>query len=245
MSDQKAGKKGQVRIGTSGYQYDHWRSVVYPESIPKTRWFEHYAGLFDTVEINNTFYNLPAEKTADRWCQQAPEGFVYALKFSRYASHIKRLKDPDQPIERFMQLARRLGSSLGLILVQLPGRWRANPERLDHFLARAPNDHHWALEFRDPSWLCEEIYSVLEKHGAALCLQDMLPEHPERLTAGWTYLRFHGEHYTGSYSSRHLKAQAGRIRSYLDEGIDVYAYFNNDVGGHAAQNALELKRHLQ
>lgn len=238
-------RQGRFYVGTSGYQYDHWKGVFYPESVPKKRWFEHYAQTFDTVEINNTFYNLPAENTFDNWYEAAPENFLFSLKFSRFGSHIKKLKDPQEPIERFLELAERLDNKLGPILVQLPGRWQANPERLDEFLKQAPKRHRWALEFRDPSWLCEEIYSVLERHKAALCLHDMLPDHPERLTADWTYLRYHGDHYQGSYSHQYLTAQAQKIEEYLQKGCDVYAYFNNDEDGHAAQNALDLHRYLK
>ncbi len=237
-------RQGKVHVGTSGYQYDHWNGVFYPDSIPKKRWFEYYAQVFDTVEINNTFYNLPAENTFDNWRETAPKDFLFALKFSRFGSHIKKLKDPEEPIERFLALAECLDQKLGPILVQLPGRWQANPERLDEFLKQAPSEHRWALEFRDKSWLCEEVYEVLEHHNAALCVHDMLPDHPERLTADWTYLRYHGDHYQGSYSHQYLTAQAQKIQDYLQKGCDVYAYFNNDEDGHAVQNAQDLRRYL-
>ncbi len=237
MSD----SKGALRIGTSGYQYDHWKGTFYPEDLPKKDWFHHYADRFDTVEINNTFYNLPSKDTFDKWRETAPEGFLYSVKFSRYGSHIKKLKDPDEPIQRFIELAQRLGDTLGPILVQLPGNWHANPERLATFLETAPSNYRWALEFRDESWLCDDIYSILEEHQAALCINDMLDDHPERMTTDWTYLRFHGDHYQGSYSEDYLRAQADKIGQWLDEGRDVYAYFNNDEDGHAAHNALELR----
>lgn len=237
-------RQGKFHVGTSGYQYDHWKGVFYPDSIPKKGWFEHYTQTFDTVEINNTFYNLPAENTFDNWYETAPKEFLFALKFSRFGSHIKKLKDPQEPIERFLELAERLDNKLGPILVQLPGRWQANPERLNEFLAQAPAKHRWALEFRDESWLCEEIYAVLERHNAALCQHDMLPDHPGRLTADWTYLRYHGDHYQGSYSHQYLTAQAQKIQKYLQKGCDVYAYFNNDEDGHAVQNAQALRHYL-
>lgn len=238
-------RKGTLRIGTSGYQYDHWKGVFYPEDLPKKHWFEHYAGTFDSVEINNTFYNLPAEKTFDAWREAAPESFLYALKFSRFATHIKKLKDAEDPIGKFLAKAEKLGPSLGPILVQLPGKWKANPERLASFLEKAPSDHRWTVELRDESWFCDEVYQVLEQYNAALCMHDMVEDHPERFTADWTYLRYHGEHYAGSYSDDYLRSQADRIRGYLDDGHDVYAYFNNDESGHAVSNALDLRGYVE
>lgn len=236
--------RGRLRVGTSGYQYDHWKGVLYPGDLPKTRWLEHYAGRFDTVEVNNTFYNLPKAETFEQWRQTVPEGFLFALKFSRFGSHIKRLKDPEEPVARFLEGAGRLGDTLGPILVQLPPHWNVNPERLAGFLEAAPRRHRWVIEVRDPSWLCDEVYGLLEDHGAALCLHDMIEDHPERLTAGFTYLRFHGDHYAGSYSHQYLTARARRIDEWLEQGIDVYAYFNNDEDGHAVGNALDLGRYV-
>ncbi|MDZ7829268.1 MAG: DUF72 domain-containing protein [Halofilum sp. (in: g-proteobacteria)] len=243
MTDSATAVNGaRARIGTSGYQYPHWKGRFYPADLSKKRWFEHYVHEFDTVEINNTFYKLPAGKTFAQWREAAPPGFEFALKFSRYGSHIKRLRDPREPIERFLAVADELGPTLGPILVQLPPKWHANTERLDDFLAAAPAGHRWAIEFRDQSWLNEEVFAVLENHGAALCIHDMIERHPRRLTAGWTYLRYHGDHYAGSYSSQFLGAEAKRIVEWLDNGIDVHAFFNNDEDAHAPDNACTLRR---
>jgi len=235
----------RARIGTSGYQYDHWRGTFYPRDLPKRRWFEHYAQHFDTVEINNTFYHLPAASTFDAWREAAPRDFLYALKFSRYATHLKRLKDPQEPIERFVGLAKRLGICLGPILVQLPPGFAVDEVRLAGFLDAAPRDRRWAVEFRHESWLCEDVYAILERQGVALCVHDMLLDHPRRITAPWTYLRFHGDRYAGSYSSQFLSALARRMQELLAQGIDVYAYFNNDEQGHAVRNALDLRRYIE
>lgn len=235
---------GAFRIGTSGYQYDHWRGVLYPRDLPKKRWFDRYAEEFDTVEINNTFYNLPSASTFDAWREEAPRGFCFALKFSRYGSHMKKLQDPEDSIGNFIDRAKRLRRRLGPVLVQLPPRWKANPERLDEFLSEAPERYRWAIEFRDTSWLSDTIYGVLRAHGAALCLQDMIPGHPRVLTADWTYVRFHGEEYDRSYSHQLLTAQARWIADFLRRGIDVYAFFNNDKGGHAVRNARDLRRYV-
>jgi uncharacterized protein YecE (DUF72 family) len=233
--------RGVPRIGTSGYQYDHWRGAFYPEALPKGRWLAYYAERLDSVEVNNTFYRLPEPATFDHWREQAPAGFLYALKYSRYGSHLKRLKDPAPTLEHFLAGARRLGDRLGPVLVQLPPRWRANPERLDDFLALVPEGLRFAVEVRDPDWLCAAVYRVLERHGAALCWHDMLPDHPRRLTADWVYLRYHGDHYQGRYADAFLAAEAEVIRGHLADGRDVYAYFNNDEKAYAAANALTLR----
>ncbi|NIP57915.1 MAG: DUF72 domain-containing protein [Gemmatimonadetes bacterium] len=241
-------ERGRFLIGTSGFHYDHWRGVFYPPRLPKEAWFGHYARRFETVEINNTFYGLPEPETVDAWRERAPEGFVYAVKFSRYGSHMKKLKAPEETIPNFLSRLRRLQDHLGPILVQLPPRWRADPERLDAFLACAPEEERWALEFRDPSWLADEVFDVLESRGAALCVHDMLPDHPRRPTADFIYLRFHGpgeERYQGSYPHQALTAEARRIADELDEGLDVYAYFNNDPGGRAVDNARDLRRYVR
>jgi uncharacterized protein YecE (DUF72 family) len=240
----KRNKRGELAVGTSGYQYDHWREVFYPKDVPKKRWFEHYAGHFETVEINNTFYSLPSVETFQRWRAQTPSGFVYALKYSRYGTHIKRLKDPERHVPTFLEHAEPLGPTLGPILVQLPPRWKPVPERLDAFLEAAPKDYRWTVEVRDERWLIEEVYEVLRRHGAALCIHDMIEGHPQARTANWMYLRFHGDHYTGSYTPEQLGAAAERVRGHLDEGVDVYAYFNNDQHGYAVRNALDLRQRV-
>lgn len=233
-----------VRIGTSGYEYPHWKGIFYPEELPRKHWFEHFAARFDTVEVNNTFYRLPAEHVFDLWRERAPEGFLYALKFSSYGTHRKRLRDPAEPIERFVSRASRLQSHLGPILVQLPPKWKCNLERLAGFVERLPGDFRWAVEFRDPSWLCPEVFELLGARRVGLCIHDMLPRHPRAVTADFVYLRFHGGDYAGSYSRQFLVAEAARIRRDLAAGRDVFAYFNNDLQGHALHNALDLKQYV-
>ena len=235
------------RIGTSGYRYDHWEGTFYPKGLPKREWFSHYARTFDTVEINNTFYHLPSEKTFRSWRDAAPSYFLYVLKFSRYGTHMKKLKDPAGTIDAFLERARLLEDHLGPILVQLPPNWRADPARLDAFLEEAPREHRWAVELRDPSWLVEEVYGVLRKHNAALVVHDMIRGHPREVTADWVYLRFHGPgegDYEGSYSSQALSGVSRRIRRHLAEGRETFAFFNNDQHGDAAENARDLRRYL-
>jgi uncharacterized protein YecE (DUF72 family) len=235
----------ECRIGTSGYQYDHWRGVFYPEDLPKTNWLSFYTRHFDTVEINNTFYRLPGAETFDNWRKRAPRGFCYSLKFSRYGSHVKRLKEPQGSVGLFVDRAKRLRDTLGPILVQLPPNWAVNAERLAMFLEAAPAKYRWAIEFRDSSWLCEEIYTILRTHKVALCIHDMIVDHPRQITADWVYLRFHGNRYCGSYTRKELQAEAKQIKTYLTQGLDVFAYFNNDEQGFAVRNAMELKRYVQ
>ncbi len=234
----------ELRIGTSGYQYDHWKGGFYPEDLPRERWFERYAEAFDTVEINNTFYHLPGASTFDAWHDAAPPGFRYALKYSRYGTHMKKLKDPEGPLDAFLERAERLKSFLGPILVQLPPHWGADPGRLAAFLDAAPRRRRWAVEFRDPSWLHRPVYDVLADHDAALVWHDLIEDHPRRVTAGWVYERFHGEDYGGGYTPQFLTAEAARLRAHRDAGRDVYVYFNNDLGGHAVHDALALRRYL-
>jgi uncharacterized protein YecE (DUF72 family) len=239
-------RQGGLRVGTSGYQYRHWKGHFYPRDLPTSQWFDHYAGRFDTVEINNTFYGLPEPRTFDAWRAAAPPGFLFALKYSRFATHMKRLKEPEAALRPFLERAERLGHLLGPILVQLPPRWSVDPGRLDAFLRVAPCRHRrFAVELRDPSWLCDEVFDVLRRRRVALVIHDLLEDHPVALTASWTYLRFHGRRYGGRYSRQALSGQARRIRRWRRRGYDVFAYFNNDVGGHAPRNAADLRRYAE
>jgi len=172
--------------------YRDWRGIVYPQSLPTKEWFAHYTTMFDTVELNTTFYRLPTESTADQWGAQAPVGFVYALKLGAFGSHRMKLRDATSWLPNHLDRADRLKSARGPTLVQLPPRWRRNSERLDEFLTAAPTSTRWAIELRDPSWLHDEVFDVLRRHRAALCIHDMLADHPWMLTADWTYVRFHG-----------------------------------------------------
>ena len=246
--------RGRARVGCSGWVYRDWRGVVYPEGLPQRRWFEHYATLFDTVELNNTFYRLPPPETVDKWREQAPPGFLYALKLGAFGSHRMKLRDAASWLPNHLDRARRLGPGLGPTLVQLPPRWRRDVERLDEFLAAAPkrvagHELRWAVEIREPSWLHDDVFEMLHRHGAALCVHDLLPRHPWLLTADWTYVRFHGpdaieRRYVGRYGGGRLRYPAQRLREWLDAGHDVYAYFNNDTRGDAVRDAEWLRGRL-
>lgn len=242
---QQSKSSGMFRVGTSGYIYKHWKGVVYPEGMPQKKWFEHYTQIFDTVEINNTFYRLPSHEVFESWRDQAPEGFCYALKFSRFGTHLKRLKDPDQPISLFIDRSARLGKHLiGPILVQLPPKFDVNVERLGDFLQSAPKEYRWVVEFRDRRWFCEDVYALLRAYNASLCIhdhEDISCVHPQVVTADWIYLRFHGKNYQHCYNTEQLQEHASWIQKQLAQGLDVFAYFNNDYCGYAVSNAVELR----
>ncbi|MCU1498984.1 MAG: hypothetical protein JWM47_2937 [Acidimicrobiales bacterium] len=240
---------GTARVGCSGWVYRDWRGLVYPEDVPQRRWFEVYAATFDTVEINNTFYRLPEPGKVRGWHDQAPPGFTYALKVGQYGSHRKKLKDPETWLPRHVERVAGLGAFHGPNLLQLPPRWHRDTARLRAFLDAAPPSIRWAVELRDASWLHEETFSVLADHGAALCIHDLLPDHPWERTTDWTYLRFHGPDavahpYVGRYTGRRLHRPAERLRGWLREGCDVYAYFNNDHQANAWHDARWLAARL-
>jgi uncharacterized protein YecE (DUF72 family) len=236
-----------VRIGTSGWEYAHWRGDFYPKELAKARWFEHYARHFDTVELNTSFYRLPRPEAFDGWRRRSPEGFAFAVKASRYLTHVRRLNEPKEPLERFWSRARRLGDRFGPVLYQLPPRWAPNEERLAAFLAIVPRDHPQAVEFRDRRWYRPSVHSMLEEAGVALCLHDMQGSAPPIEPVGsLVYIRFHGSaaRYGGRYSNGSLLAWAERIAAWSAEGFPVWAYFNNDIGGHAVRDATRLRELL-
>jgi uncharacterized protein YecE (DUF72 family) len=236
-----------IRVGCSGWQYRHWAGDFYPSGLPQSRWLEYYGTRFDTVEINNTFYRLPEAPTFTAWRRRAPEGFVFALKASRFLTHMKKLKDPHEPLQRFFTRARHLGSTLGPVLYQLPPRWPVNPDRLREFLRRLPKNRRHALEFRDPSWYSPDVTAMLNEHKVALCLHDMEGSATGFLTAGpFVYVRFHGpKKYSGRYSDDTLRRWADWLGDRLRAGLAVYAYFNNDTGGHAPRDAVRLREMIE
>ena len=240
---------GSVRIGCSGWNYAHWRERVYPKGCPPARWLGFYAGLFDTVEINNTFYRLPRRDSVARWVEQSPADFLFAVKMSRYVTHIKRLTGLEGGLERFYQRIEPLARSpkLGPVLWQLPPNFKRNDERLAATLAVLPPGRH-CFEFREPSWYADDVYELLHAHGAALVIPDG-PRYPFRtleLTADWTFIRFHhgSRGRNGNYSERELEEWARRIEEWRRKA-DVYAYFNNDWEGYAVANARRLRTRLQ
>lgn len=237
-----------VRVGCSGWVYQDWKELVY-EGLPQRRWFGHYARHFDTVELNATFYRLPMAATVERWAAQAPEGFVYTPKLGQFCTHRKKLKDPELWLGNHLDRVRRFGAHLGPNLVQLPPRWKRDVGRLEHFLEVAPRDVSWAVEVRDRTWLHDDVFDCLARHGAALCIHDLLDDHPWLLTTDWTYVRFHGADaparpYHGRYGPGGLEPAAEQLSRWNESGAAVWAYFNNDWYANAWHDARWLRERL-
>jgi uncharacterized protein YecE (DUF72 family) len=236
--------RGRVYVGCSGWQYASWRGVFYPRGLPTSGWLAHYARTFDTVEVNGSFYRLPEPRAVKRWQAETPDEFVFAWKASRYLTHMKRLIAPRDPLRRLLGRARHLGHKLGPILYQLPTRWKKNEERLSAFVCKLPAALRHVVEFRDPSWYGEATASLLEQTGVGLCLHDMPDSKPARCVVGpFVYVRFHGTtgKYAGGYGARALASWASWLVAQANAGLDVYAYFNNDIEGHAVRDAVRLR----
>jgi uncharacterized protein YecE (DUF72 family) len=232
-----------VLVGTSGWQYDDWRPVFYPAGLPQRRWLEYYADRFATVESNNAFYRLPSREGFAAWRERTPDGFVFAVKASRFLTHIKRLRDPQEPVWRLLDHAAGLGDRLGPILLQLPPTLSAQATVLDECLQSFPAEVRVAVEPRHPSWWTTEIRSVLERHGAALCWADRYtrPVTPLWCTAGFGYLRLHaGAAGDPHYQRSALAAWVHRLLEAWPDPADVYIYFNNDQGGAAVRDAASF-----
>jgi uncharacterized protein YecE (DUF72 family) len=237
-------------IGTSGWHYAHWLGVFYPEDLPPSRWLQHYVGHFPTVELNNPFYRQPRPQAWDLWRNNAPPGFLFAVKAHRFITHIKRLREVKEPLQRFLEGAMRLGDRLGPILYQLPPSFRRTPEnqeRLHHFLALLPPQLRHAVEFRHSSWMCEEALANLRDHGVAFCCFDSPGlKTPLVATAPFAYMRFHGAEalYASNYPDAVLEEWARRLLA-LGQGLtDLFIYFNNDAYGYAVTNARTLAEML-
>ncbi len=239
----------EVRVGCSGWNYSHWRKLIYPKGLPAKAWLEYYATLFDTVEINNTFYRLPTVSAVRGWAERSPRGFLFAVKMSRYITHIKRLTGLEQGIPLFYSRIAPLARSpkMGPMLWQLPPTFKRDDERLAQALAALPEGRH-CLEFRHPTWYVPEIYELLRRYGVALVIPDS-PKYPFRqieLTADWTFVRFHygTRGRGGNYSESEIREWTDRIAAWSADGTDVFAYYNNDWEGYAVKNGLRLKELL-
>jgi uncharacterized protein YecE (DUF72 family) len=246
-----SGDQPFIRIGCSGWNYAHWRDgVFYPPRLPSSKWLDHYAHFFDTVEVNSTFYRLPRPASVARWVTQSPPDFVFAVKASRYLTHIKRLSDVGPGLQRFYACIDPLLRSpkLGPILWQLPPNFRRDHARLAHALEHLPKEQRHAFEFRDASWFHEDVYALLREHRVALVIGDRPEVHSfqsHELTTDFTFVRFHSgtRGRRGNYSERELEEWAQRFEAW-SRRVDIYAYFNNDWEGFAPKNALWLKSRL-
>jgi uncharacterized protein YecE (DUF72 family) len=233
-----------VHVGCSGWVYRHWRGLFYPEGLPQKRWFERYAEEFDTVEINASFYRLPLETTFDGWRAKAPPGFRYAVKANRFITHMKKLAGCDAEIDRFIELARRLEETLGPILFQLPPSLHKDLSRLRAFLERLPTAVEHVVEFRHKSWYDDEVLALLDRYGAGFVAHDLEGLKSPRWASGLTaYVRFHGSggKYWGRYSDEVLLEWADWCLDQRRQGRSVWCYFNNDIHGHAIEDARTLK----
>ena len=235
---------GTVRVGTSGFSYDHWRGPLYPPELAKSRWLEYYGTQFDTLELNNPFYGLPKKDTFEGWAAETPPAFLFAVKASRYITHVKRLLHVEDSLSRMLANYHGLGDKLGPILFQFPPTWDRDLERLGRFLEDVPDNLACAFEFRHKSWFKAETYGLLRAHNAALCIADS-PTYPKalELTAPFTFVRMHGGSMLcdSEYSEDELEVWAKRIRRIAEGDIDVFVYFNNDAHGHAVANARRIK----
>jgi len=238
-------RSARWRVGCSGWNYKSWKGPFYPPGLAASKWLPYYAERFDTVEINNTFYRLPEAQTFASWRRHVPPSFLFAVKASRFLTHMKRLRDPEEPIERLFSRARELGPCLGPVLYQLPGNLHLDLPLLDAFLGALPRRIQHVVEFRHRSWYGDATFDCLERHGASLCLHDKEgSEITEPFVGRCVYVRFHGTsgRYHGSYSDRTLSDWAKRLVARWRDGADVYAYFNNDPDAVATQNAATLLR---
>jgi uncharacterized protein YecE (DUF72 family) len=238
-------RRSKIHIGCSGWNYQHWRGRFYPEGEPPNKWFEFYADVFDTVEINNTFYRLPETRTFKAWRRQAPDGFIYAVKASRFLTHQKKLKDARAPLKKLLDRAQYLEEHLGPILYQLPARWRLNTERLASFIDLLPEDLVHVFEFRNQSWMVEEVFQFLEERGVSFCAHDMFGlDVPRRAVGPVTYVRLHGtrKRYQGGYREPMLRKWWNWMEKQVRSGKDLYVYFNNDADAHAVRDAQRLMR---
>ena len=236
-----------IHIGTSGWHYQHWIGSFYPEGMQSDDFLEYYARHFDTVEINNSFYGLPEEGTLRQWRQTVPKDFLFSAKASRYITHMKKLLDPCQPVDTFLERMESLTPKLGPVLFQLPPNWRVNPDRLKAFLEILPPDRRYTFEFRDPSWFISSVYELLEQYHAAFCIYELAGRiSPKTPTADFIYVRLHGpgEAYQGCYSTQELSGWAGAFSSWSGQVKEIFCYFDNDQAGYAVRNATELREML-
>ncbi len=242
-------KQSQLFIGTSGWMYGHWRGKFYPQDLPEVKWLEYYAQNFPAVEINSSFYHLPRPQTFKNWAQRVPKDFLFAVKLSRFVTHLKKLAVDTEPLTRFYSAAKNLGPKLGPILVQLPPSLKFSQQKTTHFLLLCQKvfgqKQPLTFEPRHPSWFQPESYRLLQKYQVALCWSDT-PRYPyaEEVTADFVYIRLHGHEklYASRYTLAQLRSYAQKIRTQLRAGRDVYVFFDNDAHAYAVENAKELQK---
>jgi len=241
------GKTGEIYVGTSGWYYDHWQGVLYPPGLPKAERLEVYAARYNAVEINATFYRLPSARMVAAWRRKAPPGFLYVAKASRQITHTRKLRSAAEPLERLLDVLGGLGEKLGNVLFQLPPSLRLDLALLEGFLGLLPAGPGFSVEFRHPSWECDEAFEVLARAGVSHVVVGRRGyPFAEVHTGDTAYYRLHGpaEVCASSYSEAWLARLASRLATLAEGGMRCFAFFNNDVGGHAVRNADSLNRHL-
>ncbi len=234
----------EIRIGTSGWHYKHWLGNFYPAGLPASHMLAHYLQHFDTVELNNSFYKLPAQTSLLTWRDSTPPRFQFAVKGSRFLTHMKKLKNARDGLNRFLEAVDVLAPKLGPILFQLPPNWAVDVGRLADFLALLPRYRRYTFEFRDATWNTPQTYELLAQHNAAYCIFDLAGSvSPVKVTADFCYMRLHGPggKYQGSYSDASLQEWASKINEWSKRLAAVYVYFDNDDSGYAPRDALRLK----
>ena len=238
---------GSIHIGTSGWSYKHWKGLFYPAKLPATKWLPFYAETFSTTEINGSFYRLPTQETVQKWIQQVPRDFVFCPKMSRYLTHLKKLNEPEEPLERFFNVFEPMKKNMGPVLIQLPPFLKFNYETADHFyhlLKHKYRDHTFVMEVRQDSWLQEKSLGLMTKYDVGLVMAQSGDKFPysEMITAQTIYIRFHGpgELYASSYPDKMLEAFAKKCRRWIKQEHVIWIYFNNDVHGYAVENAKKL-----
>jgi uncharacterized protein YecE (DUF72 family) len=241
-------KNGETYIGTSGWKYKHWDNVFYPETLKKADQLSYYHGIFNTVELNNSFYRQPEAITFENWKNGVPKDFLFAVKGNRFFTHLKKLKVTKDDVLAFLDNAAHLDEKLGPILFQLPPSWTINLERLAYFLALLPKNYRYTFEFRNHTWYTQELFGLLKKYNCAFCIYELAGHlSPLPITADFVYVRLHGpgDKYQGSYSDKDLLKWANFAKEWNKEGKDVFIYFDNDQAGYAAFNAVRLKELME
>ena len=238
-------KKRKIYIGTSGWNYNHWVNEFYPGDLPKKNWLQFYIEKgFKTVELNSSFYHLPNSSTFEKWRKSVPKDFIFAVKASRYITHMKKLKDPDKTVKKFLESSKELKKKLGPLLFQFPPAWKFNSERFNKFTKKLPAKYKYTFEFRNDTWWNDEVLNLLKKNKSAFCIYELNGTiTPKEITADFIYIRLHGPDgkYQGNYSEKALSNWAGFISKWNKKGKEIYCYFDNDQKGYAVKNALKLK----
>lgn len=244
-----ADKGNHIYIGTSGWSFDSWIGSFYPKDIKNNDRLSHYAETFSTVELNNSFYQLPSKKSIQHWLKATSDDFIFSCKASRYITHMKKLNDAKPDVDHLFESLEHFGEQLGPVLFQLPPNWHMDIERLAKFVRTLPKDHRYTFEFRDKSWLCEQVYDLLEKYDIALCFYDFKGyQSPEVITSDFIYVRLHGpteQAYEGAYDGRTLAGYAQKFIRWQKEGKSVFCYFDNDQKANAPKDAVKLMDSLE